>query len=138
MGEFILRVGPRAQLFGVESDVVMELQTLFTPVLEPLLPLAGVTEELHFRLFEFSRSEREISRVDLVSKRLAHLRDPERDLLACRFANPLETVEQRLTGLRAEVGHQSVVFGGTDSGLEHQIENKLCVGPFDFVTGIGT
>jgi len=55
-----------------------------------------VAEEFHLGLLELTRAEGEVSRIDLVAKRLADLGDPEGDFLARRLSNPLEAREDRL------------------------------------------
>ena len=69
---------------------------------------------------------------DLVAKRLADLRDPERRLLARELEDVLEVDEDPLGGLGAQVGDRGRVLHRPDVGLEHEVElarvGELAVG----------
>src|SRR5439155_18823901 len=67
-------------------------------------------------------AEDEVARRYLVAERLAHLRDPERRLLARELQNVLEVDEDALRRLRAQVGDRAGLLHGADRGLEHQVE----------------
>ena len=102
--KLILGMGPRAQVLRAQAELRVEAQAFLEPVREPLLPLRGMAEELELGLLELPGAEREVARVDLVAEGLADLRDPEGDLLARRLPHALEVGEDRLAGLRAQIG----------------------------------
>ena len=79
-------------------------------------------EELHLHLLELARAEDEVARSDLVAEGLAHLRDPERRLLARELQHVLEVDEDPLRRLRAQVGDRARLLHRADRRLEHQVE----------------
>mmetsp|Transcript_67331 Transcript_67331/g.152348 ORF Transcript_67331/g.152348 Transcript_67331/m.152348 type:complete len:445 (+) Transcript_67331:318-1652(+) len=97
-------------------------------VLDPQLVLrgphlvAGLDEVLDLHLLELARAEDEVARGDLVPEGLAHLRDPEGDLLPRDFADVFEVDEDSLGGLGAEKSRRGRTLQGTHLGLEHEVE----------------
>ena len=122
MCEFVGGVGTGSQERIVYPDIAVELETIFTPMLEPLLPLRRMAEELHFGLFEFATPEREVPRRDLVSEGLAYLRDAKGDLLASRFTDSLETTENWLAGFRPQERGGRLINGSAELRRQHQVE----------------
>ena len=76
-----------------------------------------MAEEFELSLLELAGSEGEVAWIDLVAECLADLPDSERDLLAGGLAHALEVVEDRLTGLRAEIRRRRGVLGRADPRL---------------------
>mmetsp|Transcript_13513 Transcript_13513/g.24190 ORF Transcript_13513/g.24190 Transcript_13513/m.24190 type:complete len:388 (+) Transcript_13513:1441-2604(+) len=88
----------------------------------PHLLISRRDEVLDLHLLEFPRSKDEVSRGDFVSKRLADLCDPERDLLPRRPQHVFEVDENPLRRLGPQVGHRGAVLHGPDVRLKHEVE----------------
>src|SRR4029079_10520589 len=95
---------------------------LLDPVRAPLLRLGGRHEVLHLHLLELERPKDEVAGRDLVSERLADLRDAERRLAARDLGDVLEVDEDALRRLRAEVGVLSRLLERADPRGEHEVE----------------
>ncbi len=91
-------------------------------MLVPALGLVGGHEELHLHLLELAGAKDEVAGRDLVSKRLADLRDPEGRLAARELEHVLEVDEDPLRRLGAQVGDRGVVDDRADVGLKHEVE----------------
>ena len=122
VGEFIRFVRTIANAPLIQTDVSVELQTLGSPIFEPLVSLARMAEELHLGLFEFTRAEGKVARRNFVAEGLAYLGNPKRDLLPGRLAHTLEARKERLAGFRPQVGRLGGVRRSADLGLQHQVE----------------
>ena len=96
--------------------------TTIAPVLVPALRRVGVAEEFDFHLLELSRTEREVSRRDLVAEALTDLRDAERNLHATAVADIFEVHKNPLSRFRSQ--ERSIFFRAkrSDDRLEHQVE----------------
>src|SRR5687767_13662127 len=70
-----------AQAIRREAEPLVPVHPPGAPLLEPLHVAARLDEELHLHLLELARAKNEISRRNLVAKRLADLRDPEGNAL---------------------------------------------------------
>src|SRR6185437_7193628 len=111
-----------AQPFGREAIVSMPVHAPAFPFVEPVHVRARFDEELHLHLFELARAKNEVPRRDLVTERLADLRDAERYALPRRLLNIEEVDIRPLRGFRAQVDHRGGVLDGTDVRSEHQVE----------------
>src|SRR5213082_1004055 len=109
----------RCSMFDVFFPNICRLRHLSADRLDDLI---RADEELQFHLFELAGAEGEVSRVDFVPERLAHLCDAEGHLLPRRFEHVLELGEDGLRGFRAEISDALGILDWTDVGLEHQIE----------------
>ena len=111
------------QLLGADAEAPVPLHTRLLPLVEPALVLVRPHEELHLHLLELARAEDEVPRSDLVAERLAHLRDPERDLLAGRL-HDVEIVDVNpLRSLRPQVYDGGVLLHRPHERLEHEVEH---------------
>src|SRR6185436_9537062 len=82
MRELVFAMLMPAQLLGPDAERLDPFHPLRAPELEPLVLAARLDEELHLHLLEFTGAENEIAGGNFVAERFAHLRDPERNLLA--------------------------------------------------------
>ena len=101
------------------------LVAVVNPLLVDALVLAGADEVFHLHLLELARAEDEVAGRDLVAKRLADLRDAERNFAAHRRLHVQEVDEDALRGFGAQVGEGvGVVLHGrrADGRAEHQVE----------------
>ena len=80
------------------------------------------TKIFQFHLLKFPGPEGEITRVDLVTKRLPDLSDAERELFAGNFQNVPELYENGLGRFGTQVGQRRIVFRGADVRFEHQVK----------------
>src|ERR1035438_7470040 len=78
MRELFLLVNVLAQLFLRQADGFVPSQAFLDPALVPIGVGAGVDEELQFHLLKLAAAERKVTRIDLITERLADLRDTER------------------------------------------------------------
>ena len=146
--EFRRRLSVKTQCLARQRDAFVKPHALLHPILMPRLPapiwlrltrMAGfgngrhaaadrlddfirLDEKLQLHLLELARAEGEIARRDLVAKRLADLRNAERDFLPRSLQHVLELRENRLRGFRAEIGDVLVRFERPTMRLEHQVE----------------
>mmetsp|Transcript_40232 Transcript_40232/g.97121 ORF Transcript_40232/g.97121 Transcript_40232/m.97121 type:complete len:219 (-) Transcript_40232:484-1140(-) len=77
---------------------------------------------LDFHLFEFTRSEDEVSGRDLISEGLSNLCNAERNLLATATKNILEVDEDSLGGLWSKVSNVFRIHSGSNTGFKHEIK----------------
>src|SRR4029079_3008080 len=103
MRELLGVVRAQAQTLAVDAEPDVPLEALLAPVLVPLLRLVGRHEELHLHLLELERAEDEVAGGDLVTERLADLRDAERRLATRELEHVLEVEEDALGRLRTQV-----------------------------------
>ena len=122
VGEFLFFVLVHAELVGRQADGFVPLQPFCNPGLVPVGVGAGLDEELQFHLLEFPAAEGEVARVNFVAKRLADLRDAERNLLPGHAEDVLELNKNHLGGFRAEVDLVGIILYRAGMGLEHEIE----------------
>ena len=122
MRELIPLVRAQAQMVRPDAQVLIPALALLQPVREPFLGLRRRHEVLHLHLLELARAEDEVPGRDLVAKRLAHLRDPERRFLARELEHVLEVDEDPLRRLRAQVRRRSRLLHRPNRGLEHEVE----------------
>src|SRR5687768_11046497 len=73
------------QFFRRQANRFMELHPGLFPALIPSHFGARADEKLHFHLFKFPHTERELTRNDLISKSFSYLRNPERNLHPSAF-----------------------------------------------------
>ena len=98
-GALIIRHCHDVQLVARDTNVLIKLQAFFLPIFEQFHSLLCAAKIFELHLFEFSRAEGEIARINFVAKRFADLRDPERQFLARHFQNVFELNKDRLRGL---------------------------------------
>ena len=108
------------QLLARDADLTVEVEAGLQPLVGQAHAVVGVAEVFDLHLLELARAEGEIARVDLVAEGLAALRDAEGQLHAVGIEHVLVLHEDRLRGLRAEVG--DLVAGRAEVRLEHQVE----------------
>src|SRR5438552_843073 len=85
------------------TDVLVKLQPFFQPVIEPFHPLLCPAKIFQLHLLEFAGAEREIARIDFITKGFSNLCDPEWQLLARHFEDVLELNEDRLRRFRPQI-----------------------------------
>ena len=122
VGKLLFFVLVQAELVGRQADGFVPLQPFCDPGLVPVGVGAGLDEELQFHLLEFPAAEGEVARVNFVAKRLADLRDAERNLLPGHAEDVLELNKNHLGGFRAEVDLVGIILYRAGMGLEHEIE----------------
>src|SRR4029078_8994806 len=115
-------VRANAQMALPDAVAQVPSDALLDPVRETLLRLGGGHEGLHFHLSDLERPEDEVAGRDLVSERLADLRDAERRLATRDLVEFLEVDEDALRRLRAEVGVLSRLLERADPRGEHEVE----------------
>src|SRR5438046_10010556 len=71
-------------------------------------------EEFQFHLLELAGAEGEIARCDFVAKRLADLRDAERDFHSRGIEHVFELREDGLGSFGAEIGNALIALNWTD------------------------
>src|SRR4029453_18641990 len=103
---------------------VLPLPALLYPRLVPLLVGPGLDEVLHLHLLELAGAEDEVARRDLVTERLADLRDTERRLFPRRGLDVLEVGEDALRGLRAQVVDRTLVIHRAQVGADQPVEHS--------------
>src|SRR5207253_3559331 len=103
MRQLVLGVLAQAQLLLADAVVRVPIETLFAPVLVPLVVLRRRDEELHLRLLELPSSEHEVAGRDLIAERLADLRDAEGRRLARALQDIAKVQEDALRGLGPQV-----------------------------------
>jgi hypothetical protein len=115
-----------------QAERLVPVHPVSLPELEPPhVVRLRIDEELHLHLLELPRPENEVAGGDLVAKRLADLRDAERDLLPCALLHVEEIHEDPLCGLRAQVGDRRSVLDRPHECLEHEVElTRLGERPF--------
>ncbi len=84
------------QLVSRDPDVLVELETLFLPILKPVHPLLRPAEIFQLHLLELARSKREVARINFIPERLANLRNAEWQFLARNFKHIFELHENGL------------------------------------------
>ena len=102
----------------------MPLHAPLAPALEPFSIRSRLHEELHLHLLEFAGSEDEVARRDLISKRLADLRDSERDLLPRGLKHVQIIHIDALGRFRPQVHDRRGILDWSHEGLEHQVEHS--------------
>src|SRR3954447_21179881 len=112
----------QAQALARDAQARVPVQPLLAPVVVPLLGLVRRDEELHLHLLELERAEDEVAGRDLVAERLAHLRDPERGLLARVLERLLEVEEDALRRLRPQVDRRARLRHRAHVRAEHEVE----------------
>src|SRR5207244_10742704 len=80
MGQLFLPLLARPEPVRLDAELRVPILAHVAPVLIPLHRLGRMAEELDLHLLEFPAAERVIPRIDLIAKRLADLRNPERQL----------------------------------------------------------
>src|SRR5260370_24462626 len=110
------------QVIARNADVLVELEPLFLPVIEPLHPLLCPAKIFQLHLLELARPEGKIARIDFVTKGFANLRDAKRQFLARDFENIFKLNEDGLRRLGPKISERRFILSRADEGFEHQIE----------------
>src|SRR5919197_6599260 len=97
-------------------------EALIDPFLVPFFIRSRHDEKLDFHLFEFAGAERKVPGRDLVTKRLADLRDAEGQLEAHGLQDVVKVHENALSGLGPEVSYGGIVLDRPHEGFEHEVE----------------
>ena len=105
-----------------DADGLIPGEAIGEPFIKPDFALGGADKEFYFHLFEFTGTEGEVPRIDLVAKGFTDLGDAEGKFLARDFQDILELDEHGLGGFGAEVGKVTFVFHGADVGFEHKVK----------------
>ena len=92
------------------------------PVIPPPLLFARRDEILDFHLLEFTRSENEISRGNLVSKGFPDLGNAKGDFDPTGIHDVFEIRKDSLGGFRPKITKRGPVAQGSDVSLEHHVE----------------
>ena len=122
MRQLVLLMLAQTEIFLAYAVARIPGEALVDPALVPFFIGPRHDEKLDLHLLELARAERKITRRDLVAKRLADLRDAERQLQAHGLQHIVEVDENSLRGLRAQISHRRLVFHRPHESLEHQIE----------------
>src|SRR6266566_339072 len=106
------------------SDAVARVPaiSLVDPVVEPVARLVRRNKVLHLHLLELARAKEEVAGCDLVTERLADLRDTERRLAARELEHVLEVDEDPLGRLGTEVRGRSGFLDRAERRRQHQVE----------------
>ena len=95
-----------------------------------------MNEELHLHLLKLARPEGEVPWCHLVTESLATLRDSERHLHPGRHLHIAKVDEDRLRGLRSQIGDRLGIFRRPNISFEHEaklawrVEPTVAVGAF--------
>ena len=111
-----------SQVVSPDSHLIVELHSFCSPVREPLLVSAWLTEELHLHLLKLAGAEDEVLCSDLVSEGLTYLGDTEWNLDTGGLEHILVVNIDALGCLRSEIDYGSCIPIGSDMGLEHKVE----------------
>src|SRR5882724_12000277 len=98
-GALLLGHRERMQVVARDADVLIELEPLFQPVIQPLHSLLCPAKIFQLHLLELARPEGKITRIDFVTKGFANLRDAEWQLLARDFEDVFKLNEDGLRSL---------------------------------------
>src|SRR6266513_954909 len=94
------------QFVSRDTDVLVELETFFLPILKPFHPLLCPAKIFEFHLLELARTKSEIARINFVPKRFADLSDAEWQLLARNLEDIFELHENGLRRFWTEVSQR--------------------------------
>ena len=120
--EFFRRMIAQTHLFFFHAQAEEPVAAETSPVLEPLQIRSRLAEEFQLHLLEFSGTEREVSRRNLVPERFPDLADAERYFLAGSPLYVLEIDKDTLCRLRAKVHRALCILRHALERLEHQVE----------------
>src|SRR5262245_7618504 len=104
-GTFVSSLLAWNKLLGIDSKFRVPSLSHVAPIRIPFVGLVRVTEELDFHLFEFAATEGVVPWIDLVPKRLADLRNPERQLYSRTIHHVFEVREDALRSFRSQIRH---------------------------------
>ena len=124
-GALFIRHVEDVNLIAGDTDVLVELEALLQPFVGQAEAVLALAEVFHLHLLELAGAEGEVARVDFVAERLTNLGDAEGNLVAGRIEDVLVLAEDALGRLRTQpagAGGVILIGGGTDGGLEHQVE----------------
>ena len=125
-----------AEVVPVDAEGYEPFQTLFNPVLEPIIVGPGLDEEFQLHDFELASAEGGVAGGDFVAEGFADLGDAEGELAAGAVEDVFEVDVDALGGFRPEVDFGGGVFHGAHEGLEHEVELAR-VGEFALTVGTG-
>ena len=126
MRQFVFIVRTQRQLFGIDTQIEIPLIARLNPFLMKARRVGRMAKILDFHLLELARAESEVARRDFVAKRLADLRDAERQLFARRGLHVVEVDENALRGFGTQIRDVGVVvfIDWPDVRFEHQVEHS--------------
>src|SRR5215207_6282386 len=105
MRQLILRNLIQKQILAIKTERAKPLEILFDPIVHELRVFSSRRNEiLHLHLFEFTRSQDEVSRSHFVAKRLTHLRYTKRQLTPHGSLHVQKVNEYALSGFGSEIG----------------------------------
>ena len=136
VGKLIRVMLAKPELLIADAEVPIPLHPCLAPVVKPLLLLTLMNEELHLHLFKLARPEGEVPWCHLVTESLATLRDSKRHLHTGRHLHIAKVDEDRLRGLRSQIGNRLGVFRRPDISFEHEaklarrVEPTIAIGAF--------
>src|SRR5215204_220721 len=122
MRQLVLVVLAQAQVLFADAVFRIPSKAFIEPSLMPFLIGARHNEKLDFHLLKLTAAKSEISRRDLVTERLADLRDTEGQLHAHGLKNIIEVDENTLSGFRSQISHGGIFLHRTHKSLEHQVK----------------
>ena len=125
--EFVGIVSSKAKHVDRDTQIDVPLKTSTAPIVVPARTILRRHEELQLHLLELAGPEDEVAWCDLVTERLAYLRDSERRLLATRLQDIGEVDEHALRRLGAQIDLRTGTFDRAGISLEHQVE-RPCFG----------
>src|SRR5437764_12852302 len=121
------------QILADESEARVPVDVSLDPLVQNALVLAGLDEVLKLHLFELARAQDEVAGRDLVSARLADLRDADGELAPHRLLHVQEVDEDALRGFGPKVSEREEVFlvsNCAEPRPQHRIErtwlSELC------------
>ena len=120
--QFIGIVISCTEILLLQSDGTQKVVTVASPVIKPFKIGTGLAEKLQFHLLEFTNTEDEVARGDLIPEALAHLADAEGQFFPGSTGDIGKVYKDALCGLRAEIHGVFRIFGNTLERFEHQIE----------------
>src|SRR2546427_566847 len=118
-----------------DTDRLKPLMTGIDPFLMRLFVLAGFDEVFHLHLFKLAGTKDEVAGRDFIAKRLANLRDPERQLAPAGIQHVEKVYEDALRGFGPKIDQRfRIVFRRRPYvRAKHQVE-WTDSGPVNFPT----
>jgi len=98
--QLLLLMIPGAHLVFLDAERFQPVNAVFFPVSEPLEISIRLTEEFQLHLLKLSRTEGKVTRCNLITEGLAHLRDSERYFLSGGSLDIFKVYKDTLSCLR--------------------------------------
>ena len=109
-------------LFSRQANTQIKILLKLKPFLELFFPVVWMHKELNLHLFEFTNTKNEITRANLIAKRLPYLSQREWQIWTKAINNILKVHKHTLCGFRTEITNTIFVFSSTNCCFEHHIE----------------